>query len=353
VLALNELDRILTDHAAPLQHALPCLEGGVFFMPGFSANTAPQAGFSFSQATYNIITNLAIAGQLAQLSGRATKVLLVLLARYNWKKRQAWPSIADISKLAGISHDTAQRALDDLEHAGLISPVRVSGKVNRYIFAAQLLDLSARNPWRHQTQPCVDHQVEPDAALRHEQVEDPEQEENQQQEHQAESVVVDSVTFSIPEEGRAHPPGDKLPRELYMQLKAMGVRAPWQLAHYGEQQLRDAIAAVNAKPNIKNRAGWIVAALKDGWVKPKPASVNVGARLEATQATIQERKALKAQLADPEQSKRSRLAMVAGFIAIKKPDADRLAALLARHQLTQHDLDAYLALQEAQEGPSK
>lgn len=164
----------------------------------------PSAGIG------NIMAGLSLGGHLAGLSGRAVHVLFAILARYNFAHAAAWPSMNDLMARTGLSKDSVQRAIKDLEKAHLLVPIRIAGKRSRYMFPTPVRELAGTNPWcraaTNPPQPCGRFRRQLAAGLRHEQEERSIKQLEDQQQHPAPDAPDADVVVSeenVPRENDA------------------------------------------------------------------------------------------------------------------------------------------------------
>lgn len=295
---------------------------------------------SISDRFYNALAGLSLSGALANLSPRAQVVLFALLVRVNHKAGGvAWPSMADLAKRTGIkSRVTLQKAVCELEAAGLIVCDRRNGKATRYVVGAEVRTCMEKDP--HPITRVIDREAQPDHPGDHE------PKENGLNLKKNNNKRVSS--FSSPEE---ETPASTLSPELSERLRRLGVRASMRVCAYGEEAVSTALDALEVAKGVRNRDAWMNTALKEQWAPPTPkTSKAVDALAEATQAVIVDRSQLAAKPKDPATHRRQVLAMLASRCNPALPpllrrtaDDPKTLEALERNGLTLSDLRSYLA----------
>lgn len=285
-------------------------------------------------ALHQYRAQLRASGTLKGLSQSAA-LLLLALADYADPSGYCWPSMARLVEGNPISETSAKRALRELEQRGLIAREQRPGRSN---FVRLVLNLPALGD-----RPRTPATVEPTPATvpslgghRGPQKNTDQTEQGSDQQQPTTPVVVDESL----NEKETIAAAEKLPRDLYDQLRGLGVRAPWRLAHYGEQRIRQALGMLKQARNVTNAPGWLAMCLAKGW-EPSKASATSEALTNATREHLAHVEQAKAQLADPEQAKRSKLAMVAAVVKVRRPDAAKLAEMLERHGLSLDEWTVY------------
>ncbi len=300
-----------------------------------AAHHAPIPGApSRFYALHQYRAQLRGSGILKGLSQSAA-LLLLALADYADPSGYCWPSMARLVEGNPISETSAKRALRELEQRGLIVREQRPGRSNLVRLVLNLPAVGDR--------PRTPATVEPTPAMMAsegghggpQKNTDPTEQRSDQQQLFAPVVVDESLN-----EREAIAAAEKLPRELYDQLRGIGVRAPWRLAHYGEQRIQQALGMLKQARNVTNAPGWLATCLAKGWEPAKPSAASE-ALTEATREHLAHVEQAKAQLADPEQAKRSKLAMVAAVVKVRRPDAARLAEMLERHGLSLDEWTVY------------
>ena len=286
------------------------------------------------------------SGALNRLSQSAALVLLAL-ADFADPAGNCWPSVGRIVAENPVSERSARRALRELEAAGLLVAVERPGHTTLY-----RLVMDAPTPATPATMAPLPGQYDRHPGQRGPQNKSakPRTEETNQEAPTALAVVSPEDSFPINDEAQeAAPASERLPADLYEALKRLNVRAPWRLAHYGEDRIREVLTALARRAGVKDRAAWLVTALRDNW--SFDAGGNEAQADTATKETrdrIDAATAFKAQLNTPDEARRSKLGLVAAVVTVRKPSAEQLDRILSRHGVELDEWTAYVASIEAQ-----
>lgn len=232
------------------------------------AADASSASPSPAEGWFKLANSVIDNGTLARLKASSVKVLLVLQRYVNTEilerdgKAVSWPGRATIARLAGISLRAVDRAVDDLERSGLVIAVTPGGgrvsttyHVTIYPTRTSVSPVSPVTPLqchqRHGTR------VTDDTRSRQE------KQTNQQHQDAGDAVSIE-VVQSLEGEGIDRPAAIKLARE--------GATL---------QHVRDAVLSANAKPNLRNRAGFIVDAVTHRRPLSDAARANLASEVNA------------------------------------------------------------------------
>lgn len=274
--------------------------------------------------------------------GQSAALVLLALADYADADGKCWPSVARLVAENPISERAVRRALAELRQRGLVRCDERAGSSTLYHITLHgtPATVAPLPPPEWHPHPC--HGGTQNKADLTEQVKEHQQEAN---------PITPPVDVVVLEEPSTEETPAKIARDIYDRLKGLGVRRAWQLARYGEPRIREVLTMLDANKTVKNQAAWVIAALQNGWI-PTPKQKQGADRLrEETRELLANAEACRSKLADPEEARRSKLAMVSTVIAVRKLDSARIVELLNRHGLSAEELAAYKARQDAQEGP--